>query len=426
MEKPIEVIVVGMGDRSTIYASESLISPTLFKVVGVVDTNPARVEFAKKTFNIPEHNCFSCVEDLIKVPKFAQGVINGTMDQLHVPTSLLLLKHGYDILLEKPFAINEAEANELIECAKETNRQVMVCHILRYTPFYKKIKEIVGGGEIGKIINVQISEQVSFFHESVSFVRGKYAKSETCASGMLLSKCSHDLDILTWIMGEDTPKSVSSVGSVFQFRPEMAPENAGTHCLLNCPVERDCIYSARRLYLENPQRWANNVWHECGKENPSDKEKEEMLLNCDNPYSRCVYRCDINIVDHQSMLVSFSSGATATFSMNGGATKAGRHIHVTGTLGEISGVFEEGKITLSKISPESQDGKTTKVIDLSNEQNQNAHGGGDQAIIRDFISLLKGEELSSSCTLINDSVKGHKLAFKAEESRIKNGEMLEI
>lgn len=424
MSEPIKLIIVGMGNRSMIYAKESLVCPDLFKIVGVVDTNPERVKLAKETFKIPNEHCFSSVEDLVKVPKFAHGVINGTMDQLHVPTSLLLLKHGYDILLEKPFAINQKEADKLVKCVKDTKRQVMVCHILRYTPFYKKINEIVKSGKIGKIINVQMSEQVSFFHESVSFVRGKYACSEKCASGMLLSKCSHDLDVLSWIMGESEVKSVSSVGSVLQFKPEMAPKNAGTHCILNCDVERDCIYSAKRLYLEYPQRWANNIWHEYGAINPDYDEKLKILSSPDNLYSRCVYKCDINIVDHQSLLAFYKDGATATFSMNGGAVESNRRIHITGTLGEITGVFEDGKFVVSCISPQSPNSKITRVVDVSKEQSENAHGGGDQAIIRDFVALLKGEKVSTACTLIEDSKKGHKLAFLAEESRRCGGKTL--
>jgi hypothetical protein len=148
---------------------------------------------------------------------------------------------------------------------------------------------------------------------------------------MLLSKCSHDLDIMSWLMGDNIPVTISSVGSVLQFKEEKAPEGAGTHCLNNCPLERECIYSARRLYIENPMRWANNVWHDTHSCPATDEEKEKILRQEDNPFSRCVYRCNINIVDHQSVLIHFRDGATGTFSMNGGATMPRRIIHVTGT-----------------------------------------------------------------------------------------------
>ena len=104
-------------------------------------------------FDIPEEHCFLSVQDLVSVQKFADAVINGTMDKQHVVTTVPLLEHGYDVLLEKPFAINERQAKVLLDCAKKTGRKVMVCHVLRYSPFYTKIKEVVDSGEIGKIIN---------------------------------------------------------------------------------------------------------------------------------------------------------------------------------------------------------------------------------------------------------------------------------
>lgn len=424
MEKPVKVVVVGMGARAMIYAKESLKHPKRFKVVGVVDINEDRIRDAQEVFYIPDNNCFHSVEELLSVPKFADAVINGTMDALHVETTIPLLKRGYDVLLEKPFAINQEEADRLLQCVNETGRTVMVCHVLRYAPFYKEIKKVLRKGMIGKIINIQMNEQVSYFHESVSYVRGKYASPIMCGSGMLLSKCSHDLDIMAWLMNGNLPYAVSSVGSVIQFIPEMAPERAGTHCMVNCPVERECIYSAKRLYIENPQRWSNNIWHDIGKENPTDKEKEQLLKDIYNSFGRCVYRCNLEIVDHQSVLIQFADGATGTFSMNGGASASGRNIHITGTKGELVGRFEEERFTVHVIAPEEKGGRVSMVVDVSETQKGNAHGNGDQAIVEDFIAVLRGKQPSDCCTTLNDSMVGHKIVFLAEASRKAGGELL--
>ena len=422
MKHPAEAIIVGMGARAMIYAGEALSHPDMFSVVGVVDINPDRIRTAQRLFHIPASRCFRTVEELVSLPKFADAVINCTMDRLHVATTIPLLKKGYDVLLEKPFAVSQQEADALLQCADETKRTVMICHVLRYAPFYREIKKLIERGEIGKIINIQMNEQVSYFHESVSYVRGKYASPEMCGSGMLLSKCSHDLDIMAWLMNGNLPKTVSSVGSVFQFLPEMAPENAGTHCLNDCPIERSCLYSARRLYLENPQRWANNIWHDSGTEQPSSEEKIRLLSDAANPYSRCVYRCGLKIVDHQSILIAFSDGATGTFSMNGGASASGRNIHVTGTKGEIIGNFESEQFTVHCIKPEHPKGRISRIADVSADQLGNPHGNGDQAVVQDFFSLLRGEAASPCCTTLADSMVGHRLVFLAEKSRENGGE----
>lgn len=422
--KPVDVVVVGMGARAMIYAQEALRHPEMLRIVGVADVNPQAVRLARDTFGIPEERCFSSSEALASVPRFAQGAINGTMDPQHVSTTLPLLRRGYNVLLEKPFALDQYQADLLLSCARETGRRVMICHVLRYASFYRRLKELIVSGELGHIINIQMTEQVSYFHESVSYVRGKYASPEICGSGMLLSKCCHDLDIMAWLMAPNHPACVTSLGSVFQFRPEMAPSGAGSHCLLDCPIQRECQYSARHLYLEYPQRWANNIWHDCGHEGASEEEKLRLLSDPANPYSRCVYRCDLRIVDHQSVMIGFSDGATGTFCMNGGATASSRTIHLTGTKGEADGCFEDDRLTVSLISPQAPGGRQVRVENLTPAKRGAAHGGGDQALVMDFVALLRGEKPSLCSTTLEDSITGHRLVFLAEDSRRQNGEML--
>ena len=421
MNPPVRLAVVGMGARSEIYAREALVHPDRLTIVGVADINPEKVRAARETYGFSPEHCFATAQQLAAAPKFADGVINGTMDPQHVETTLPLLNAGYDVLLEKPFALNQPQADELLACAKRTGRRVMVCHVLRYAPFYRELKELILSGVLGRVMNLQMTEQVSYFHQSVSYVRGKYASPEQCGSGMLLSKCSHDLDLLAWLMADTRPATVSSVGSAFQYRPDRAPEGAGTHCLLNCPVERDCPYSAKRLYLEHPQRWAQNIWHELGCEGVTRARKLQMLSEPDNPYSRCVYRCEPRIVDHQSVLIGFQNGAPATFSMNGGASAPQRGLRLTGTRGEAYGCFEENRFTVSLMDPAAPGGRRKHTVRIAPGD---AHGGGDQALVADFIALLRGTTPSLCCTTLDDSMIGHRLAFLAEDSRGQAGQTL--
>ena len=419
--QPLRVIIVGMGGRASIYSAVALTNPELLRIVGVVDVNPERVRQAQLMFDLPDAHCFATVEELVAVPRFADAAINCTMDRLHVETSLPLLRHGYDLLLEKPYALNDEEGQRIISCARKHERKVMVCHVLRYTPFYRALRRVIALGTIGDVIHIHMTNQVGYQHESVSFVRGKYAREEICGSGMLLSKCSHDLDIMSWLMGDNVPATISSVGSVIQFKEEKAPEGAGTHCLNNCPLERDCPYSARRLYIEHPLRWANNVWHDTHSNPTTDEEKEAILRQPDNPFSRCVYRCDINIVDHQSVLIHFRDGAIGTFSMNGGASTPRRMMHITGTKGEIYGDFERERFHVRLIDPEAPGGYTERTLDISDFQQGYAHGGGDRSIVLDFVALLRGERTSPGCPTLEDSIVGHRMVFLAEKSRLAGG-----
>ena len=421
MKKPITAIVLGAGHRAMVYADYSLKHPDELKIVGVADPDEYRRNMVREKFGFAKENCFVDAEALSKVPKFADAVINGTMDEQHVETSVPLLKMGYDMLLEKPFCVNKAEMNELLDVVNEHKNKVMICHVLRYSPFYLKFKEKIQSGELGDIINIQTIENVSYHHIATSFVRGKWGNSEKCRTSMLLAKCCHDMDIMMWLMSPLKPVTVSSVGSRMQFRSENAPKDSGTYCLKDCSLVDSCRYSAKRLYLDHLGSWEFYVWKDLESvENPTMEQRIELLKHSD--YGRCVYKCDNDVVDHQSVLINFSNGATGTHNMVGGAAAPLRVLKITGTKGEMYGEFESNVIKFTKIDPADENMCTEERLDIE-DFDLDGHGGGDDNLTADFIKFVAGEKVSVSCTSIYDSVDGHNIIFLADESREANGEL---
>ena len=423
--KPVSAIIVGAGHRAFVYSQLALTDPDKLQIVGVADPDPIRRKKAMEMFHFPAENCFETAQELAKAPKFADAIINGTMDEQHLETALPLLDAGYDMLLEKPFAVNEEEMNQIVASAKKNSAKVMICHVLRYTPFYYGIKERIVRGDIGDIINIQTSEHVSYHHLSTSYIRGKWANSDKCHTSMLLAKCCHDIDIMMWMMSDTKPTAVCSFGSKFQFKPENAPKEAGTRCMVDCPLVDTCRYSAKRLYIDHPDRWSFYVWSALeDKENPTIEDKIDLLKG-DSPYARCIYKCDNNVVDHQSVLVNFASGATGTHNMVGGSSAPLRRIHIIGTKGEIYGNFEESRFYVSTIDP--SPGKECRVeeVDLNVHGDMvgayGGHGGGDERLAADFVNFVRGEDTSLACTSIFDSVAGHLCVYLADRSRENGG-----
>ena len=115
---PVTAIIVGAGHRSIGYADITFPYPDKLKIVGVADPNPIRRRMTMERYGFSEDMCFESADELAARGKLADAVINGTLDQVHVQTSLPLLEAGYDMLLEKPFAMNEAEARTLVDCAR--------------------------------------------------------------------------------------------------------------------------------------------------------------------------------------------------------------------------------------------------------------------------------------------------------------------
>lgn len=431
--RPITAIIVGAGHRSFVYSELAKTNPEMLKIVGVADPNPIRRKKAMDYFGFKEDMCFENAEELAKKGKLADTIINGTMDEQHLETAVPLLNAGYDMLLEKPFAPNEEEMRQIVNCAKKNNSKVMICHVLRYTPFYYAIKERIVNGEIGDIINIQTTEHVSYHHLSTSYIRGKWANSDKCHTSMLLAKCCHDLDIIMWMMSETKPKQISSFGGKFQFKPENAPKEAGTICMKDCPLVDTCVYSTKRLYIDHPDRWAFYVWDALeGKKNISIEDKI-ALMKSDSPYARCIYKCDNNVVDHQSVLINFESGATGTHNMVGGSAEPRREIHIIGTKGEIFGNFEESKFTVLKIDP-SPDAHNEECdveeVDLRVTGDMvgayGGHGGGDERLAADFVKFIRGEKPSLACTSIFDSVAGHLSVYLADKSRENGGMPMDV
>jgi len=292
--------------------------------------------------------------------------------------------------------------------------------VLRYAPFYRAIRERLETGEIGEIINIQTNEHVSYHHMAVAFVRGKWRNRAEGGSSMLMAKCCHDLDLIMWMKGGVRPSAVSSFGGQMQFRPEMAPEGAGTRCLVDCPIEADCLYSARKHYLDRPDRWKFYVWRDLEHlDDPTQEQRLELLKN-DDRYGRCVWRSDNDVVDHQSVAIEFADGSTATHNLVGGTSRPIRSIHIVGTRGEIQGVFEDSKFVVRQIDPTPDQEYSEELVDLrvtgDMSGSQGGHGGGDLRLVEDFVSFIRGEPRSISCTTIEDSINGHLVGFRADQS----------
>jgi predicted dehydrogenase len=417
--EPKTAIIVGAGHRALVYASYAHRFPDQLSIVGVVDPITRRREQVAKEFGLNDDQCLETAQQLAESPRRADFVINGTMDHQHVDTTVPLLDAGYDVLLEKPFATDEKELWTLAAAAKRADRRVAICHVLRYAPFYQAIRERVIEGQIGDVVNVQAVEHVSYHHVVVGFVRGKWSKKDYSRSTMLMAKSCHDLDLIAWMKSGIRPVTVSSFGSNFQFRPERAPAQSGERCVVDCPIESDCLYSARKHYIDHPDRWAFYVWDSIEHiDNPTIEDKLESLKT--SPYGRCVWKCDNDVVDHQSVLIDFEDGATATLNMIGGTARPGRYLHLVGTKGEIAGWVGDNRFSVYRIDPRPGREFSEEVVETGDEGDSSGaaggHAGGDLRLVGDFLRVLRGQEPSISSTDLGDSIAGHLLGFCADRS----------
>ncbi len=417
--KKITAVLVGAGNRCCVYADYSLDEPQELEIVAVVEPLPLRLHEAGERYGIAPERRFADVESFLAAGVACDFVIDATMDEWHYITAKPLLEAGYNLLLEKPIVGNRDQLLELQALAHKHNVKVNVCHVLRYTPFFKKIKTLINNDVIGKIMTMEMNEHVWIAHFIDSYVRGKWNSEAKCGSGFLLAKSCHDTDLMCWLNNATKPVRVTSLGSRSQFIPANAPTGATEFCY-TCPHNDTCLYSAQKIHLEyDPLPF--QTW--MGLNKPLDEitreEKEQYLTYSD--YGRCAYNSGGDIKDRQTVCVEFENGSVASFTMVGGSSKAGRYLHIVGAKGEIEGYLEEAKFTLRTF--DRSEGVFThveEVIDVSAEVHSGStfggHAGGDYAIMHEQVRYLNGDESSVSITKIDDSVNSHLVVYAAEES----------
>ncbi|MBP3334406.1 MAG: Gfo/Idh/MocA family oxidoreductase [Clostridia bacterium] len=411
--KKYSVILIGAGIRGTTYTNKMLALKDQFKVVGVAEPIENRRNNIKNKHGIPDDMCFNGWEEILSRLKMADIAVITTMDEMHYAPAMKAIELGYDILLEKPVAPTPKECADILLAAEKKGVKILVCHVLRYTLFFKKVKSIIMDGTIGDIMSVLHVEGVGNVHQSHSYVRGNW-HSEKETSPMLLAKCCHDLDILQWLLDEPCDK-IQSFGKLTYFTPKYAPEGAPKRCIDgNCPIEDSCPYNCRKLYYESK----DNTWFRpaCTRgiskaDIPTDQEVMTALKTTD--YGLCVYHANNDVVDHQTVNMQFKSGANVTLTMNA-FNKGGRYIRIFGTKGELFAYMDSDKINVYTFD----DSKSTEIpITSSDGSILSGHGGGDGGLICELYDYLSGNYSGFCAADIDISVRNHLIGFAAEKSR---------
>ncbi|MHA2298794.1 MAG: Gfo/Idh/MocA family protein [Candidatus Hodarchaeales archaeon] len=462
MIRPVTAILIGAGNRgAAVYGEYALNHPKKLRFLAVAEPlESRRTKFARK-HRIRGDNCFESWEQLFQNDKLAQVALVTTQDRLHTAPTLAALEKGYDVLLEKPMATTIEECKKIVTTAEILGRKLQICHVLRYTNFFSSIYELLRSGRIGKIVNISLRENVSYFHYAHSFIRGNWYNRST-SSPMILAKCCHDLDILYWFAGSK-PVNISSFGSLTHFGPDNAPEGAPDRCTNGCPEAPTCLYYAPRIYVDieplfrvgrkggtkkdkifsglilkhpklvslfskilPPLRFSENYdgWpvSVITQDSGDTSIEGKMKALREGPYGKCVYKIEgHDVVDHQVVTIDFENQCTASLTMHGHSHEEGRSIRVDGTKGAIKGSFLLSGDYL--VIHDSLTGIKEVILQTGIAQSQ--HGGGDDELISAFIDLINGTRDERVLTSGRASLESHLMAFAADRARLE-GRVVEM
>ncbi|CAK7268271.1 hypothetical protein SEPCBS119000_002975 [Sporothrix epigloea] len=514
---PPRVLIIGAGSRGRTYAEATRTSSNGI-VVGVVEPDSyKRMDLGRRHIWGPqgrdrpaEGESFADWTDFVAyekqrrrraaagetgVPEAADAVFICVLDEMHRAVIEAMVElGGLHIMCEKPLATTLEDCaaiykalrvNEATGTGYATQHIFSIGHVLRYSPHNILLRKLLLEDRvIGDILSVVHTEPVGWWHFTHSYVRGNWRREQTSAPSLLTKSC-HDIDVLLWLLcspasyrgGNETaphlPSTVSSSGSLQLFRKSRKPMAAGsaTNCL-SCPVETDCKYSAKRIYLGNQLRGlgtGNTRWpvsivvpdiedyasraglsgaedallHELAEDYGPDTPDSEVAKR--NWFGRCVFECDNDVCDDQVVVVTWdedeppspadaraqhSSGALADRLQHRGAKTATFHMvaqtkKICDRYTNLYGV--DGEIFADSETITVEDFRTGKKTVHRPPKESKGHGGGDDGLTRQFIlavDRVKNHGMTADqaqreivgCTL-EEIIRSHALVFCAEAAR---------
>jgi len=396
----LAIAVIGAGVRGTSLARKVVTSGMSAVIAAVAEPDQVkRMKFAEE-FSIPGSSIYEGWEELMANPGKFDAAIIATLDNQHTGPAIGSLSNNWHILIEKPLADSYEDCLRIVNLQKEKKTAIAVCHTLRFMEGYRKLKELLSDGIIGDLVHVEHMEAISNFRFAHNYVRGRWAQ-EKLNTFLLLHKCSHDIDYISWLFSEKCIR-VSSFGSLKYFTPQNAPIGSTKRCTDGCRLTDTCPYSAIKIYVNgSPEEWP-------ARDITTTQSKESHLEAVRNgPYGLCVWHSENDVVDHQVVMMEFEGGATATCTLTGFSATNGRRIRLQGSRGEM--LFDESVGTIS--IREFHSGRN-EIINIPPVKSYHPE---DQDIVNEWLSSVL---LSSSVTVnAAEALRTHAVVFAAEKSR---------
>ncbi|KAL4785664.1 hypothetical protein BJX76DRAFT_366761 [Aspergillus varians] len=405
------------------------------------------------------------------------GILICTLDETHITILTAIASANLldlHVLCEKPLALSLDDCLRVYAAynAGSPRSIFSIGHVLRYSPHNLLLRRLVRAERvIGDIVSVEHTEPVGYWHFAHSYVRGNWRRETDGGDGSLLTKSCHDIDFLVWLIeapvvsstsdgdsngsssaGRDGEsertlklRTISSTGYLTQFTPSQKPPAAGsaTNCT-SCPIERECVYSAIRIYRDNQLRKGETGWpvqivcpdiedylpnHSHNgtqsleaKDATTTAAAESHLLSVLSQdyteatddssikkrpwYGRCVYESDNDVVDDQVVSLSWDvvpskstssntnnrktnpktkpPGVTALFHMIAPTqAQCVRRGRIYGTAGEIT--YDSSSISIFSFST----GETRTIhVPKQPPEEEESHGGGDYGLARGFVGAV--------------------------------------
>lgn len=387
--KKYKVAFIGTGARSTTYARAYAKHQDEIDVVALCDASMENRRIMAELTGLPKTFAeYSDYRQVLDKHRDLDGVVVSTPNYLHRETAIPFIERGIPVALEKPMTTTMADGEAILEAAKRCNSRLLIGFVLRSTPFYRKVYELLSGGAVGRIVAIE-ADELAGYGETSTINRRPWRRYSKFSGGALMEKSSHDLDLMSWFIGS-RPVSVNSFGGSLVFNPNpLLPEKCA-----DCSL-KDCAYRSKAVA------------------GPRGFPPDDLV---------CIYNVQKDVVDNQCINISYANGTIVSFIMcfNTTGEKAGRNLHVIGQKGRLWGNHGDGEIFVF-------DNLKKETVSYKTKVDGSGHGGGDANHALELLKMMKDPEyrpaqdayagyLSGALCIASDisRVEGRRINFRYE------------
>lgn len=350
------IVVVGTGSRSALFLDE-LVRRDDCELVALCDRYPTRAAVAARQINRQDVPRFTELEECLDSVE-CDAIINCTYDGEHAKTTIPALARGKFVYLEKPLDITRENCQSIIDADRTAGGKTYVGFNLRHAPLYKKLKELIDEGILGKVLTIQADE---FYSGGRTYFR-RWNRLREISGGLWITKACHDFDLLQWLAGRK-PVSVAAFSHLTVYRPT---HDYPLYCS-DCDIIDTCP--------------------DAFKENRVDGRSLELIKGAvQDGMTRpdlCLFNSDKDTLDHGVAIVDFESDIVATYTLSVVAGFTNRRIRVGGTKATVDGDLNSQQLFIQYINP-----RRTETITAS--ETTDGHGGADKYLLPDFFAFMDG------------------------------------
>ncbi len=360
----INIGVIGCGAMGLGIVRRLLACDNRLRVTALYDPDTRSVEAANAELGTALTVC-SDYREIVNMSE-VQWVMIASWNCHHADQVVAAFEAGKHVFCQKPLALSVEECRAMRRAWERSSKMFNIGFTLRYSPHYRKIKQLVAEGKIGQIISMEFNETLDFNHGG--YIMGDWRRLRKNAGTHLLEKCCHDIDLVNWFVSARA-KRVASFGGLDFFLP----------------------HNAQRVNEITPRSDGKKAYCTWGG-----------LIALD-PFTS-----DKDIIDNQVAIIEYENGVRATFHTNCNAAIPERRMYLVGTEGAIRADVLSGTIHMKTI------GFDTQIEDMSTGA-KSAHGGGDAVLAAELaesmlhqrtpsVGLMEGLESAVTCFAIDEAM----------------------